>query len=534
MLAVLFFFNPIDLSAQELDRSLPGDKIEEIAGRGLIVRSNPGGAKVFIDGIERGQTPLRLESIRPGRYIVRLEKEGYSDRWFRVSVRSGSAVEVSLELKEAVGMILLKMQGAPGSPGPDKLPLSGRISIDGKSSFDTALELPVGFRTIQIKAFGWEDFSTTVFIEEDTYRELELNMTPAAFRLSGASISRLRFNPANAGSLGTTAFNFEVSSPGRGTLTVKDEDWNTVFALSLGPFETWSQTVIWDGRTDRGEILGDGSYTAIVEVKSIPWDDSNPVDDGFVFQVFIDSARSIHPLSISSGKSGLLYAPLPALLPTNSFQIEGSLMAGSPPESDGQSEGVWESLPFAAAFRFSPLEQLEVSAALNVMPRFKEETRLGIGGSAKWAFINPGEKPFGAAAGLSFSWVEKSSQSPFGMGSGIELFFPFMINAGKYFSFVLCPAALWTGEEGFPLEPAPRLLVSGGVIAQMTYFSAGLSIRQEYNFNGGQSWPPSIIAGGEVKIFPPPSSFVFSLLGGIWSRDNSFGGFGGLGIGMIH
>jgi hypothetical protein len=39
---------------------------------------------------------------------------------------------------------------------------------------------------------------------------------------------------------------------------------------------------------------------------------------------------------------------------------------------------------------------------------------------------------------------------------------------------------------------------------------------------------------GEIKFFPPPSRFVFSLLGGLRIKEASFGGFGGVGIGMIY
>ena len=513
---------PFFLAAQvSADWAFPGDKIEERAGEGLILHSNPTGAKVYIDGIERGRTPLHLRELRPGAYFVRLEREGYGERRFRLVVRSGSVTEVSLELKELVGRVLLKIQGPPGT---EKLPLNPRISVDGQAHQSPALELPVGFRTILVRAFGWEDVSVTQYIEDESFKELELTMKPAAFKFSGANASRLRFNPANAGALGTTSFNFNISGPGRGTFTVMNKDWKPVFDRFIGPFETWSQSVVWDGRDAQGEILPDGVYTLVAEVFSAPLDDTPPAKDGYVLNVEIDSSRIIVPLSVYSGKSGLLFAPLPSMLPPGSFQIEGGLLAGDPPGPDGS----WKSLPFAAAFRFSPIESLEVSAALNVIPRFDGDAGAGAAGGVKWAFLN--SHPFGAAAGLAVSWTGKTALTPFGMASGIELYLPFKLDFGQYFSFSLSPAALWTGDEGFPWEPVPRLLVSGGLLMKMTYVSAGLSARSEFNFSDA----PLFIFGGEVKIFPPPSSFVFSVMGGVWLRDGSFGGFGGLGIGVIH
>ncbi|MCL2473143.1 MAG: hypothetical protein FWF26_05635, partial [Treponema sp.] len=286
----------------------------------------------------------------------------------------------------------------------------------------------------------------------------------------------------------------------------------------------------------------------VVKAVSIPWDTTGPVEETVELKAEIDSSNVIHPLSIASGKSGLLFAPLPTLLPVGSFQIEGSILAGSPPvspavnkdtqsgSSSGEWPNPWTSLPFAVAFRFSPLSQLELSAALNVDPYFTGDTRAGVGGSVKWVYLNSHKEnlPFGAAAGLAGSWTGKTALTPFGMASGIEAYFPFKLDFASIFSVVLSPSVLWTGDEGFPWDPAPRLVVSAGVMMQMTYFGAGLSVRQEYNFSGGNTWPPSIIAGGELRFFPPPSFFVFSVTGGIWARDNHFGGFGGLGIGMIY
>jgi len=543
----LFFPSALSYAQNNVDWTAPGDKIEESEGRGLVIRSNPGAAKVYIDGIDRGYTPLSMENIRPGRYGVRLQKDGYSDRVFRVSVRAGSVTNVSIELQEAIGRVLLKIRPAEGSPGPEKLPLDPQISVDGRSFSQPAMELQVGFRNILVRSFGWEDASVTVYVEEGSYNEPELIMKPARFRVSGASLSRPRFNPANAGSLGATSVNFSVTGPGKGSLAVFDPAGRIVFERPLNSFETWSQSTAWNGRDGQGEIQDDGIYTLVIKAASIPWDDSEALEETVELKTEIDSTSIIQPLGISSGKSGLLFAPLPTLLPPGSFQIEGSLLAGSPPASPAAQNGAadsadavwpnpWTSLPFAVAFRFSPLDRLEVSAALNVDPYFAGDTRTGFGGGVKWVFLNSheGSLPLGAAAGITGAWTGNTGLTPFGMASGIEAYAPFKLDFFRVFSFVLSPAVLWTGDEGFPWDPAPRLLVSAGVMAQMTYFSAGLSVRQEFNFTGTGPWPPSIMAGGELKFYPPPSSFVFSVMGGIWKRDGHFGGFGGLGIGMIH
>ena len=528
---MFFLVFPLVLDAQVNIDWVLGDRIEETQGQGLVVRSNPAGARVFVDGIERGRTPLRLGNLMPGRYFVQLQRDGFNDRSFTVSVRPGSAVDISLEMRPAVGRVLLRVQRADGSPPPDLLPLDPRISVDGHPHLLQPLELPIGFRTIRLRAFGWEDVYQTLYIETDSLRELELTMRPAAFRLSGGSLSRSRFNPANPGALGTTAFHFEASAPGSGTLRVMNMKGETVYTRYLGPFESWPQSALWNGRDAEGAILPDGAYTLVLNAVSLTWDDSPPIEETLSLALRLDSSRIIHPLTLASGRSGLLYAPFPSLLPPGSFQIEGNLLAGDPP---GPGAGdPWASLPFSAAFRFSPLERLEVIAALNVIPHFEEGVRAGVSGGVKWALQAEERSPLSAAAGAAFSWTGETGLTPFGMASGIELFLPFAVDMGRFFSFALTPALLWTADDGFPWEPFPRLLVSGGLKLRLTYLSAGLSVRSEYDI-GSSPLPPFVIAAAEIKFFPPPSSFVLSLMGGVWVRNGSRGGFGGIGIGMIY
>ena len=523
----LCLFSPFSLRAQIFSEwNLPGDSYEELEGRGLLIRSTPTNARVFLDGIEMGRTTLYLDGLRPGTYHVRLVKEGYRDRRFRVHTRSGSIVNVLAELEEASGRLLLRIGRDADSPAQDKLPLNPRISVDGVLHSTNALTLPVGYRTILVQAFGWEDVSTTVYVGDDSFSELDIKMKPVRFKLKGTGVSRQRFNPDNAGSLGTTALNYEVTAPGRGTLRVLNSDGTIVFVKDLGPLESWSQSAVWDGKNNSRETLEDGRYSMIVQAVSRPWDNSDPVTESISFDVFIDSSMKIYPLSLASGKSGLLFAPLPALLPALSFQLEASLLFGSP-----YGAGFLKSLPFAAAFRIAPISRLELAAALNVTPMFSGGARAGFSGGAKWTFYNSGI--YAAAAGFNFSWIDKIGLTPFGMASGFELYVPFKMDFGNLFSLVLSPAILWTGDKGYPWEAAPRLLFSGGAMMKMTYFIAGLSIRTDFNFSK-DGWPPCVMAGGEIKFFPPPSIFVFSFSGGVWVKDGSAGGFAGAAIGFIH
>jgi hypothetical protein len=538
--------------------SIPGDRVEELEGQGLYIRTHPAGAKVYIDGLERGSSPLSLEGLRPGEYSVRIEKEGYRHRRFKVRVRQGSRLFLNLELEEARGQVVLRINREAGSPGAELLPLDPRVSVDNMSAaaFDAAspgtssaqvsrdswigmaLNLPVGWRTIRVRAFGWEEAAATVYVAENSFQYQDINLKPGAFRVFNLSLRRPRFNPANPGALGNAELSFEVSGPGRGRIIIEDEGGRQVYAGDMGPFTTWVQQFLWNGRDGLGQALPDGGYTITLHAEALP--PLAPAGESLILKAEIDSSRKIRPLDLASGKPGLLFAPLPQRLPPGAFQIEGSLLFGAPPynrayrETSPTGSGPWTSLPFALGLRFSPLERLELAAALNVVPRFDASARYGFAGSAKWVFLGSGlkdwELPLNLSLGLSGGWMEGRSASPFGLSSGLELFLPLSWNITPLLTLAFTPSGLWTGDEGFPWEALPRLLLSGGLLAEYAFITAGLSVQGELNFSGLR---PSLKMAGELKLFPPPSRFVFSLHGGASREDRRWEGFGGLGIGIL-
>jgi len=73
--------------------------------RVLTIQSDPPGARVFVDGVERGTTPLAVPFVHPGRFHVRLEKAGYQSLAGHVEVPSGAhdlpVVDLPFELAVA-------------------------------------------------------------------------------------------------------------------------------------------------------------------------------------------------------------------------------------------------------------------------------------------------------------------------------------------------------------------------------------------------------------------------------------------------
>lgn len=65
----------------------------------LALKSAPGRAKVYIDGVYYGLTPLHLE-LAPGIYEVEIKNKGYRTKAEKVSVRQDTTTELEMELEE--------------------------------------------------------------------------------------------------------------------------------------------------------------------------------------------------------------------------------------------------------------------------------------------------------------------------------------------------------------------------------------------------------------------------------------------------
>jgi hypothetical protein len=313
-------------------------------------------------------------------------------------------------------------------------------------------------------------------------------------------------------------------------MIIEDKNGDRVFIRELPSFDTWTHWISWDGRTWDGLILPDGAYRVLVEAESIPWNDEPPLSRRTEMVVAIDSSIRITPRSLASGAGGLLFAPAPDLLPSGAFQLDGSLLFGLPP----QTEGLWRVLPFSVAFRFTPFSRIEFAAALNVNTSLDDDATAAAGGSLKWQFLEGGEDfPLGMAAGLSYGWTGRGALTAFGMDAGLKVFLPLSWRLGSPFTLILTPAVYWTGDAGYPSSAVPRFLLSGGLLFQQAFVTAGLSLRTEYRLDGGP-WFGPLLAGLELRVFPPPSNFVISFMGGYWYEGPAQGGWGGLGIGVIY
>ena len=124
------------------------------------ITSQPSGATVIIDGMDRGTTPVTLFDLAPGRHHLKYRLAGYveRDRFFNTQDAQGTYLEKNEVLEEERGLLLLKTD-----------PEGCDIQIDGVSVGRTPrliTHLPVkGTYNVRLRKTGYQDQTISVKFE---------------------------------------------------------------------------------------------------------------------------------------------------------------------------------------------------------------------------------------------------------------------------------------------------------------------------------------------------------------------------------
>ena len=75
------------------------ERIPQSTLTGLYVQSSPSGADVYLDEKLVSTTPFQLSDIVPGRYTIRIDREGYRSWSAPVNIQSGARTTISAVLE---------------------------------------------------------------------------------------------------------------------------------------------------------------------------------------------------------------------------------------------------------------------------------------------------------------------------------------------------------------------------------------------------------------------------------------------------
>ncbi|MBI4726410.1 PEGA domain-containing protein, partial [candidate division TA06 bacterium] len=140
---------------------------------GLVIRSTPPGAKIFLDGADVGTTPGQLSKIEAGEHQVIIAKDGYSSFSKTVTVAKNITTTVSAVLTKEYGSLSITSE-----------PANASVFIDGVSkglTGSTGLSvsgLGIGAHKIKVTKAGYQAYEVEMTIESGDGNSLNAQLTP--------------------------------------------------------------------------------------------------------------------------------------------------------------------------------------------------------------------------------------------------------------------------------------------------------------------------------------------------------------------
>jgi hypothetical protein len=135
----------------------------------LVVRSTPSRAAVTVNGRWRGRTPLTLDPLPFGTYVVRIVQDGFRPTREEVTLSARAASRTITARLEPTAPRATVRRGAPaagatGSLYVDSRPRGATVFLNGKSVGQTPLSLPevaVGAHEVRIEMAGKKTWTST-------------------------------------------------------------------------------------------------------------------------------------------------------------------------------------------------------------------------------------------------------------------------------------------------------------------------------------------------------------------------------------
>lgn len=145
----------------------------------FIIRSEPDGALVTIDGRLEGSTPITVTDVAFGDHVVQVARPGYAPHVETMSL-SASMAERTLSVRLEAGA-----EAAPVTRGAvvfDSRPQGANVWLDGRLAGATPLRLAstaIGEHAVRFELAGYRTVSTTVTVVPDQEARVAVTLQPA-------------------------------------------------------------------------------------------------------------------------------------------------------------------------------------------------------------------------------------------------------------------------------------------------------------------------------------------------------------------
>ncbi len=137
----------------------------------MTVTSTPSGAKVFLDGELRGETPLGLSDLPAGGHQLVVTKDRYSDYVETVAVSKGEKKMISVSLNPQAGSLRIFSK-----------PVGANVQVDGEKRGVTNKDgllvsgLSAGEHQVRFTREGCEAYGTSGLVEPNLVKEVRASL----------------------------------------------------------------------------------------------------------------------------------------------------------------------------------------------------------------------------------------------------------------------------------------------------------------------------------------------------------------------
>ena len=167
---------------------------EPSTGSTISILTNPVGAAVYLNDEYRGVTPVKIDDISPGKYVIDIRMNGYRNETIPRTLTPGSKLEIGINLE------LLSSLPAPtgsGSVAVDSSPGGASVMLDGKPAGTTPLsraalilnDVPVGSHTITVELAGYPPYTSSVTVIKNQVVKVEADFATRSPTIPGTPIA---------------------------------------------------------------------------------------------------------------------------------------------------------------------------------------------------------------------------------------------------------------------------------------------------------------------------------------------------------
>ena len=200
----------------------------------VVIDSNPSGALVQMNGMDRGFTPVLLPELALGSYSASVQMEGYTRRDISWKVQNSRPILINVPLLNNIGTLSL-----------ESTPESADIEIDGRTYGNTPFKgaLEQGQHKIRLTKDGYRLYEKIVTITRDETTEVnaQLEMLPGSLLIKSDPTGAALF--INDIDYGVTPYKREAIEAGEYTVRLSKDGYDTLEqSITIHPGEPLNRT----------------------------------------------------------------------------------------------------------------------------------------------------------------------------------------------------------------------------------------------------------------------------------------------------